>query len=305
MGKIFLYNQNFFWPANFKSRLKAVLGLKERGPAAVLASLQAGLAELSHQIFLNNKNNLPQDAAACVLSGTAVLKWAIAQKKAGKIGKIFAGPNVVVLPSDCGGLLKDSAIDQIIVPSQWVKDLYVKQAPELANKIFVWAAGVDLPIQGQANKEYDFLILSKTRGNSTLADEIQRHLSAKKVKTSRLIYGKFNRQQYFNLLNASKYLIYLSDSESQGLAMFEAWAHNVPTLVWDKGVFTYQGLEIAGNVASSYLTAQTGARFKDYQDFTKVLPEFMSANYSPRSFIENNFTNKLSAQKYLDIIYER
>lgn len=305
MNKVYLYNQDFFWPAALRGRLKAVFGRPPLGPEAVFKSLQTGLLELGQSVLVNQKNNLPKDAAVCVLSGANVLKWAISQKKLGKIAKIITGPNIVILPSDENWLLKDASIDCIVVPSQWVKDLYIKQAPDLAQKIAVWAAGVDFPQEPGGQKVFDFLILNKVYGNGSLEKQITDYLAVKNYKYQVLVYGKFDQQKYFGMLDQSKYLIYLSASESQGLAVFEAWARDVPTLVWDKGIFKYRGLEIVGNIASPYLTAQCGLRFKDFSDFTQKLESFLSAKFSPQEYVKDNFTNRICAQKYLDLVYAR
>ena len=305
MNTVYLYNQNLFWPATAKSRLKALLGREIRGPEAVFNSLQKGLAELGQGFVVNQKKRLPQGAAVCVLSGAGALGWAIGQKKIGKIGKIIAGPNVAITPLDHKGLLINAAIDRLVVPCGWVKEHYLKQAPSLAGKIYVWAAGVDVPPITAVQKDFDFLILDKIRGNRILADKIGDCLIAQNFKIAVLVYGKFSQRRYFECLERSKYLVYLSDSESQGLAMFEAWARNVPALVWDKEIFDYQGIKIQGNIASPYLNSGCGQRFKDFDDFINQLPGFVSGQFFPRNFIENNFTNKLCAQKYLDIVYGR
>lgn len=292
---VYLYNEYF----SFLPRLKKFFGKPGRGPESVFKSLAKGLDELKFDYRVNHVP-LAFIEMACVLSGTESLKWAIGQKTAGKIKKLIAGPNIVIEPGEGKGILKSSEIDKILVPSQWVKDFYISLAPELSSKIGIWPAGVDvLPIADEA-KVYDFLIFTKL-GASALAADVKILFDRKNKKYKEIIYGKFRHEEYFKLIEKSKFVIYLSESESQGLAMFEAWARNVPTLVWERGFLQYKNYRWEGNTATPYLTTENGRSFKDFEDFKKVLPEFEQQTFSPREWVENNASNKIAAQKYLEI----
>ncbi len=296
-----LYNEYF----TIFPKIKRLLGKANRGPQAVFDSLANGLKGLNIDFKINPNLTSPA-ALACVLSGISTLKWAIGQKLAGKIKTIIAGPNIVVSPNDARAILKSSEIDKIIVPSRWVKDFYVSQAPELASKIHIWAAGVELPEDwksevGGRKSEIDFLIFNKVK-DQNLKNQIKTFLEQDVYRVADVKYGQYNQQQYFNLLERSKNLIYLSESESQGLAMFEAWAYNIPTLVWDRGYMEYGKHRFSGDTASPYLSAQTGIRFTDFKDFKDVLPKFLNASFFPRQWVEKNASNKLAAEKYLEII---
>ena len=213
---------------------------------------------------------------------------------------MVAGPNIVISPNDFGGLIKNPLIDVIVVPSQWVKDYFVKLAPGITNRLVVWPAGVTVPILEASNKTIDFLIYNKIVGNN-LVSKIVETLQQKNYSFQIINYGAFHQEAYFTLLNKSKYEIYLSESESQGLAMFEAWARGVPTLVWDKGLFEYQGVSVMGLVSSPYLKDQTGMRFSDLEDFKLKLPIFVGHDFAPRQITESFFSNIQAAQAYLKL----
>ena len=298
---LYLYNE-YFSPL---ARFKRLLGKVSRGPDRLFQSLIRGLGELGVEYKVNPafKGII---ATACVLSGVTILKAAIKNKRKGIVKKIVAGPNLVITPNDAGGILKSPLIDTIVVPSQWVKDFYISLAPELSSKIFIWAAGVDLPEGwksevGNRRLEIDFLIFNKVK-DQNLKNQIKTFLEQDVYRVADVKYGQYNQQQYFNLLERSKNLIYLSESESQGLAMFEAWAYNIPTLVWDRGYMEYGKHRFSGDTASPYLSAQTGIRFTDFKDFKDVLPKFLNASFFPRQWVEKNASNKLAAEKYLEII---
>jgi len=282
-----LYTEEYFFSGKLKKAVKKMLGSYLRGPQSVALNLQAGLAEIGANFRFNQK---PQASVAAVLNGTNALAWAIAQKKAGKFQKIAAGPNIVVLPQDSNGILTNPLIDAIIVPAEWVKNAYEKNAPELTGKIFVWPVGVSLPELDNITKDIDFLIFDKL-GDKTLSLEITRHLKVQNKKICYIEYGKFRPQDYPKLLKHAKAMVYLGKTESQGIAMFEAWAANVPTFVLGQD-----------DTASPYLTSQSGMLFGTAEDFKNKLPQFLSTSFSPRKYIEENFTLAKSAQAYLNII---
>lgn len=296
---LYLYTADLFLAARAKKGLKKILGRPNLGPAQVFIFLAKGLAELGVEFLANEKIRRPIETA-CVLSGHKTLSWAIGKKQSGVLKKIIAGPNIVVHPNDFNGILKHRLIDKIVVPSQWVKEFYLKAAPELGGKIEVWAAGVDMPPLSQSEKKLDFLVFNKI-GKAKLFLQITDFLKFRNLKFQTVSYGRFRQEEYFKLLSVSKNLIYLSQSESQGLAMLEAWARGVPTLVWEKGYFELNKLKIFGSTSSPYLSDQSGMRFKDMAEFTSVFTRFLQKRFFPREYALNNFSRKICAQKYLKI----
>lgn len=297
-----LYSENFFFWPKIKQFIKKFLGSYHRGPQAVEESLLRGLEELGLVYSINDKR-LPVDSA-CVISGVQTLKWDIEQKRRGLIKKIIAGPNLVVLPGDAEGIIQDPLIDRIVVPSPWVSELYAHLAPELAQKIRIWPAGVDVPVLSRQEKKYDFLILNKLKGDASLYHSIANHLKNNNFKFYTLFYGSFNQEDYFNYLLASKHLIYLSESESQGLAMFEAWARNVPVFAWERGQFSHGSITWEGLAATPYLNEQSGMRFKNFDEFQSKLNTFIAGAFAPRQYVLDNFSLQFAAKKYLKIINE-
>lgn len=296
---IYLYSENFNFKEKVKTLIKIILGKNIRGPQAVLNSLELGLKENGVEYKLNASLGKGINVA-CVLSNAKTLRWAIEQKKQGKIQKIIAGPNIAISPNDDGGIWRDENLDVVIVPSLWVREHYIKEAPELASKIQIWAAGVEKVELKRQNKTIDFLLYNKLY-NSDLVRDIKKYLNNLGFQVIELVYGKFTQAEYFKLLEQTKFEIYISQSESQGLSMFEAWARNVPTLVWERGFWEAKGYSWKGNTASPYVTEQVGSRFKDFEEFKLKLHKFIEGRFAPKYFIDNNFTNKISAEKYLNI----
>lgn len=294
-----IFTENLFFGPRIKNFIKFILGKHSRGPEAVEQSLFKGLVELKVPFLVNQK--LKTGGSVCVLSGVKTLLWAIEQKRQGIIKKIIAGPNLVVSPKDSGAILTDPLIDIIIVPSIWVKEFYTKIAPETGEKIKVWPAGVEKIAIFEEKKEFDFLIYNKIQDQEFL-NNIVGALKERNLSYKLLNYGEFKRQDYFAYLSKSKAEVYLSKSESQGLAMFEAWARNVPTLVWESGEYNFADGKILGKISAPYLTPECGMAFDSANNFKAKLNQFLNAKFYPKEYLDQNFTNQLCAKKYLEII---
>lgn len=299
--KIHLYTESYFWQTRLKNVIKFLLNRQWRGPQAVEKSLKQGLIDLKLPFDLNiSPINF---STVGVLSGVATLKQVINWKRQGKIKTIIAGPNLVIGPYDFDSIVLDPMIDIFLAPSEWSVDFYVSKVPELKSKMRVWPAGVYVPpISTGSLKSLDFIIYNKI-GQESLVGQIVHYLEINHLSYKIFTYGNFKQDEYFKWLVRSKKIIYLSHSESQGLGLFEAWARGVPSLVWERGLWEYEQYYWRGNTASPYVCAENGMIFKDFTEFTKVLPIFLKTNFSPKEFVENGFTYSKSAEKYLQIYH--
>jgi len=272
------------------------------GPAAVLGSLLRGFDKLKIDYQLNPKLQDISDIV-CVISGVGALKWAIKAKKGGKIKKIIAGPNIVITPEDAGSILLNEAIDLVIVPSQWVKDFYASFKPGFGERIGVWAAGVENPKDFQ-EKPRERCLIYKKNVDENLFNFILKYLKSQSIEYKTIKYGKYKREEYFDLLEKVKFAIFLSKSESQGLALQEAWMRNVPTLVWNRGYWQYKKYKWQGSSSAPYLTEDCGIFFKDRNDFKNKFNIFIKnlSNFKPRKYSLENFTDEITAKNYLKII---
>lgn len=297
---IYLYTEQFFWWPRVKYFIKILLGREYRGPQAMVASLLRGLDQLGVPYALNV---LPQNnqTTVCVLTGAKVLKWAIGQKKQGMLKYIIAGPDVGI-PSDAAYF---EAVDRYIFPSAWVGNFVSEICPTLKEKIRVWPAGVEtLPENKLSQKRQGFILYYKN-GPKKVLTEVIKYLNSKQIPVSFMHYGKYKRQEYLELLAKSEALVFFSNSESQGLALNEAWMANVSTFIYSGGNFIYKSKVYASSPAP-YLTAESGLLFADEEDFKIKLNYFQQnkANFAPRQYHLANFTDSLSAKKYLEIMKE-
>lgn len=276
------------------------------GPAVVRASLLRGLEHLGQPYRFNPL----ADQVTCrvgVLSSTNALRWAIQAKNEGQIKYLVAGPNLVVLPDEHDAILANPTIDLVVTPSRWVSRWYAKTAPQLASKLVEWAAGVDEtywnPNQEPDDRPLDLLVYMKIRepDNLFVLDQVVAELSDRGLSFKKLTYGTFQPEQYRRLLQNSRAVIYLTESESQGIALFEAWACDVPTLVWDRGFFRPKRYPPQDASSAPYLAPECGLRFRSTEDFLERFEAFMASwsEFTPRRFILDNYALTSAAQAYV------
>ncbi|MBC8492197.1 MAG: glycosyltransferase [Chloroflexi bacterium] len=279
------------------------------GPTAVRVGLLKGLDRI-RQPYRLNPPAWQVTPYVGVLSNIEALRWATAAKRSGRIQRLVAGPNLVVTPDEHDGILTAPEIDCIMTPSAWVSRLYESTCPSLARRTVEWAVGVDQSFwcpsgQGGNGDRCDFLIYQKIQQphNMPVMESVIEELRRRNLSYHVLAYGRYTPSEYRSLLHKSRAMIFLSESESQGIALFEAWACDVPTLVWDRGYWHQLNGPHSWSGASSapYLRAACGLKFATVAEFPSRLSEFWARldSFHPREHILQNYTLAHGARNYL------
>jgi predicted HAD superfamily phosphohydrolase YqeG len=274
------------------------------GPEAVLASLRRGLDAFAVPYRLNPRAKNVSEVVH-VISDVRALAWSIEAKRRGRVQKLIAGPNLTAAPDADGGILCAREIDVILVPSAWVKDFYSSVSPGLAGKIRVWAAGSEAVRPVPAPKE--LCLIYNKNAPKDLFGAVAREAQAAGLPIAVLNYGSFSRSRYFNLLERSRLLIYLSEHESQGMALQEAWMRDVPSLVWNRGYMKWRKYEWRDSkISAPYLSSDCGRFFRNAEEFPAALAEFLRdlQKFRPREYALKNLSDKVSARNYLEILRE-
>jgi hypothetical protein len=228
--------------------------------------------------------------------------WAIKNKHMYK--KLVVGPNLVITPKDHNAIITNDAIDIILQPSLWTKQFLLSFEPRLEHKIKLWPAGVEIPKESTLQKTIDVLIYSKNKMKYKLLETICNELKQKQLTYTILEYGSFKQATYFKKLNEAKMLIYLSNSESQGLALQEAWARDIPTLVFNRGYYEYKGNHFVNeHISAPYLNNMTGTFFNE-ETFSTQFPFFLNNldRFTPKKYVEQNLSDRVCAEKFLDTV---
>lgn len=278
-----------------------------RGPASVERNLLAGLRRIGQSFRLNPTESAVTPWVGVLSDPNGALPWAIRAKRSGPIERLVAGPNLVVVPDEYDRILTDPAIDLVITPCKWVSDFYAQIAPNLIGRLAEWPVGVDedywCPDPNSAGKIVDFLIYDKIgqAQNRLLVPAVLQELAQRGLTFETLSYGDYDLAHYRYLLRTSRAMIYLTESESQGIALFEAWACDIPTLVWDRQLLEWKGYCMTGASSAPYLGPDCGLSFRDLTGLPGRLDKFEASlsAFRPREFILRRFTLAQAAQAYV------
>ncbi len=168
-----------------------------------------------------------------------------------------------------------------------------------------WSAGVDSefwkPVthKDQRNK---VLIYWKTETEDFCREiiDLVRKLG---MQPALIKCGDYIPSEYKEQLDRSRFAIFISRSESQGIALAEAWSMDVPTLVFDPGLFSFNGRTVTNTSSCPYLTPSTGLTWKSIEELKRILNAKNSfIGFSPRSYVLGHFTDEYRAKQLIDRI---
>lgn len=276
------------------------------GHPAVTRSAVAGCKALGLPHNLNPGRPSDLYPWVLVLSSVAALRQAIRWRAEGRIEHLWAGPNLVVLPTEAEGILTHPLIERVLVPSRWVAEQYEQLMPVLQGRLLVWPAGVNLDQDWVSLKRefaarrdnlhvLHYLKFSSPRSDSpwfSFYDQVRVWLDVRLCQQSELVYGNHRQQHYRRELSDADVMLYWTDAgESQGLALLEAWAMDVPTFVVSNPYAMIKGVETCVS-AAPYLSPACGNFFQSFDDLIALLEPLLHDEtthpYSPRSWVEAN-----------------
>ena len=267
------------------------------GPTNVFINLTEGLKSNGIKFNVNPSNDKAYNVCL-VLSGIENLKKCIVLKKDKKVKVLLAGPNVVTVPSEHSYIIFSKSIDKILVPSDWVKKLYLNYKKECKN-ISIWFSGVRIYNFKSSNRN-KVLIYLKNKNN--FFQKCISYLIVNNINFQILKYGSFTQKKYFKLLRDTRILVYFSSSESQGIAMQEAWSNNVPTLVYKQSFWTYGKKKFKAS-SSPYLNKNCGYFFKNFKEFVTRFDKLNNnKKIKPKCWLNKNMSQDLSIKNLLKII---
>lgn len=293
---------------HFASAMPSGSHLQYGGHPAVTRSLVSGLTRLGVKHRYNPRHCNQVGDVVIVLSGLSALAQAVEWKRKGEIRQLVAGPNLVVQSTDFEAAITDPEIDLCIVPCDWVRVAYEEDAHTLRGRIRVWPCGVDetyWSCKERLEGARHALVYWKNAPQE-LCLGVERLLKALGWESIRIVYGCYSSGQYKEALMQSTFAVFLSQSESQGIALAEAWAMDVPTLVWNPRELTYNGRRYSTVSACPYLSDATGTEWvalDELEQLVKCLP-LREARFEPRSWVLNNMTDTVAAVNLLHIVQE-
>lgn len=269
------------------------------GHSAVTRSAVEGLQKIGAEFNYNPTSIEKVYDTVIVLADGIALRQAIEWKKKGRIRKLLAGPNLVVLPSDDPAVITAPEIDVYLVNSEWTYKAYIDDAPELKRNCAIWTAGVDTDfwIPSDTPKSTSRILFYQKNGPQSLVDQCRAAVQKQGFTTTTLSYGSYDRETYLRELQQSAASVFFSSSESQGIALAEAWSANVPTLVWNVGEVEYKGRKLQATSAP-YLSASTGLFFSSPEEFETVFLRWKRERntFAPRRWALEHMSDQVSAR---------
>lgn len=281
--------------------------IKYCGHTAVTKSLIHGLKELGVNFNYNPLLSKNISETVVVLSDHEALAQAVKLKKKGIVKKILAGPNIVEISTKYDKILSAEEIDLIIVPSKMASEIYARTNPQLIGKIVIWYAGIDTAYwKPNKNSPKDEVLVYWKNATPAFSKEVELSLKRNGYKVNRIIYGHYSKKHFKKVLQKSIFSVFLSITETQGLALVESWSMNVPTLVWDPEIEHYY-LRGIKTTSSPYLSEMTGVRWKELDEFEVMLKNInlYSNKFSPRKWVIDNMSDKVSAEMLVKIIKDK
>lgn len=269
----------------------------------VTNSIIKGLSEL-HVPYNINPPIEHVGEVVWVLASPSALAETIELKRQKKINYILAGPNLMVSPSEHNKILTSELIDYVVVPSDEVQLFYKYDEPSIADRLRTWYAGVDHEYWSPGNHTKDIVLIYWKTEPHEFCLQVQNVLRKYGWNTQIIRYTQYNIEQYKSLLNRSLFAVFISRSESQGLALAESWAMNVPVLAWNPQLWQAYGRESSFISSCPYMNDFVGKTFKSIEDLEYLLQNISSIIYTcqPRQWVLHNMTNAISAEMAVNLI---
>lgn len=282
-----------------------------RGHFAVTRSLVEGLAKAGIPSNYNPRRLQDVAGTVVVLSGLAALRQAIELKRAGRIARLLAGPNLVEFPSDARDLVCAPEVDVCITPGPLTCDIYVEDCPELAGRCKPWPAGVDTafwtPRDAREARRGVLVYDKQINGATAPVAPYAALLTARGHAVTTLQYGSYTRERFREALAESALMVGFSAAESQGIAWAEAWSMDVPTLLWytDSHVFNHprgRGRVFRTSTAP-HLTDATGRFFRSPEEFQRLVADWEAGRLetSPRAWVLAHMSDEACARRLCEI----
>ena len=112
--------------------------------------------------------------------------------------------------------------------------------------------------------------------------------------------------EYIKLLNQCEFVVTISNAESQGIFLAEAWAMNRPTLCYDPHFYHWKinGSEVTRRddiSAAPYLTDRTGHAWRSIDELESLINQYKKNRlyYGPRKWVLENMTDEVCARDFL------
>lgn len=267
-----------------------------RGPGKLYQNLVKGLQLTGHSV---NQTSIEEaDFTACVQMSSNIMTL--------DPSKTLFGPNLVVLPTEFRDLFSDPR-RHFLSPSEWTKSKYSTFEFTHGDNFHLWPVGIDTetwkPSTASAITQ-DCFIYFKNRSRDDLR-VVQMLLNKCGLKYTILEYGHYDEHQLKLACDTSRFAVLLTGTESQGIAYMEILSTNTPCYVFNKPTWESDDGALKFPASSvPYFDSMCGSMCPGsvtLDHFQGWLGDLEKGLYDPRTYIVNNHTLELSANKLVEI----
>ena len=275
------------------------------GHYGLVRSVVEGLRRIDAD-FNFNPESFSELAEVVYAPANEALLQAAERKRQGDVKTLIAGPTNAFLPHEIGGIILSPEIDVLIVASAWVRELIASLAPTVAHKLRICQAGIDVDAwtRSAVTRSRRPVVYWKD-SPETLCVDVEDVLIAAGLDPVRIRYGEYDAETFKRALDGAPFAVFLSTFETQGLALAEAWAMDVPTLVWDPQAQTqWAGASFRSASSAPFLTDTTGLTWKTLEQLEDRVREVLTApeQFATRAWVSAHMTDELCASDLYDII---
>lgn len=217
---------------------------------------------------------------------------------------VVLGPNIVVLPKDLPGLRPKLTNSIYLVPSNWSKEVW-KVSGFTECPIYSWPVGIDVDafnLNRSMAKNHNNVMIYFKRRDEKLLEGTKEILKRKGLNPIVIKCGSYTEDQYKEVLAKCIFGIWIGISESQGIALQEALASNLPLIVNDcRSLFEKNAdmsykfpPELSSIISTSapYFDETCGIVIQDNSKIESSIEELILNLdfYKPREFIQKNLS---------------
>jgi hypothetical protein len=287
---------------------RAIVSKRTHGPRKVVENLMQGLDAIGVPYVLNQ--GLTATGALWIHDDPIALETLI--KLHPEIAAVV-GPNMYSTPRSLSNLTLPNTI-LWLSPALWVQEFWQASGFEHEPHA-VWPVGIDTTrlAPDPSVKKDTVLVYVKQRSDAEVR-RVTQLLKERNIPYTLMRYGTYAEAEYVRILKRARAIIWIGRSESQGIALQEALAADVPALVWDipsfgswdgggKERFTAQELAFTEATAVPYFSSACGLRFTKKEELPTILETFMEklGSFSPRTYIAEHLSLAGQAQAFIEL----
>lgn len=215
-------------------------------------------------------------------------------------------------------MLDSSGKTVFLAPSLWYAQWICNGLPFRDTKhqrpMLVWGAGVNterfvplplpLPLPRPVTWRHDYFVYFKSQNWDQLRS-VHDYLFHNyfKLHGPTLTYYFYSTEELVEAAQRSRFCIFLSGTETQGLASLEIMACGCPLFVLDTTEHIQEGYGMSGATSVTCWDSTCGMK-SSLKDMERDFPVFMERleTYNPRAFVERDYSWKAAAGKLVQLI---